>query len=82
MIEQHLEEQMVNELRAKLNEINKNYEGYFHIQLLTLVDMKQDTCLPCNEDPFKPKCLRAVFGYEKEESDEQSDNQQQPDQSE
>lgn len=70
MIDEHLEQQLVNELGALLKQLNHTYKGFFHFQLLTLVDMKQDTCLPCNEDPFKPKCLRAVIGFEKKDKDE------------
>lgn len=65
----HLEEQLVNELKDMLRKLNETYEGYYHFQLLTLVDMKEDACLPCNEDPFKPKCLRSVIGFEKKEED-------------
>ena len=79
MIDAHLEEQLVNELRDRLGQMNKKYKGYFHFEVLTLVDMKEDSCLPCTDDPFKPKCLRAVIGFDKQDSpDQDSPDQDSP----
>ncbi len=57
-----LQEQLVNELRAFLQTMNVKYKGFFHCQLITLVDMEENTCDHCIEN--KEKCLRSVIGYE------------------
>jgi hypothetical protein len=60
----HLEMQLVNELKAMLQPINEKYKDFFHIQLLTLCDMKEQSCAGCVESEFGQKCKRCVFGFE------------------
>ena len=45
----HLEMQLVNELRAVLQPINETYKDFFHIELITLCDMKEMSCNDCVE---------------------------------
>lgn len=59
-----LEQQLVNELRAVLQPINEKYKDFFHIQLITLCDMKEKSCVPCLESEFGQQCKRCVIGYE------------------
>ena len=60
----HLEQQLINELRAVLKPINETYKGFFHIQLITLCDMKELACKDCFESPCGQQCKRCVVGYE------------------
>jgi NifB/MoaA-like Fe-S oxidoreductase len=64
-----LEQQLVNELRHLLTGINEKYKGFFHINLLTLVDMKEGTCENCTNE--QQQCLRCVVGV-KEQNEPQS----------
>ena len=58
-----LEQQLVNEIRAMLRSINENYKDFFHIQLLTLCDMKDMTCSECANSECGQKCFRCVIGF-------------------
>lgn len=60
----HLEQQLVNELRSVLQTINEKYKDFFHLQLITLCDMKDKKCTQCVESPFGQQCKRCVIGYE------------------
>lgn len=61
-MQDHLEEQLVNELRALLRELNKKYQDFFHFQLITLCDLKDDICKTCQDNETKPRCLRVAVG--------------------
>jgi hypothetical protein len=65
---EHLEEQLVNELRAKLQELNEKYKDFYHFDLLTLVDLDDESCVKCTDNITKPKCMRSVIGV-KEDKD-------------
>jgi len=68
-MEDHLEQQMVNELLHLLKGINATYKDFYHVSLLTIVDMKENACQDCVEK--QAKCMRCVIGYvEKEKQDE------------
>ena len=58
-----LEQQLVNELRFMLQSINEKYKEFFHIQLLTLCDMKDMRCDECIEAEGQ-QCKRCVIGVE------------------
>ena len=60
----HLEMQLVNELRAVLQPINETYKDFFHIELITLCDMKDKSCYVCVTSETQQKCKRCVIGYE------------------
>jgi hypothetical protein len=60
----HLEQQLVNELRALLQGINERYKEFFHIQLITLCDMKERMCSECAESETEQQCKRCVIGFE------------------
>jgi hypothetical protein len=60
----HLEMQLVNELRAVIQPINETYKDFFHIQLITLCDMKDQSCNECVESETKQQCKRCIVGYE------------------
>jgi len=62
-----LEQQLVNHLRDLLKQLNESYKDFFHFQLLTIVDMKEESCLKCTTSECKPKCLRSVIGYQSKE---------------
>ncbi len=62
MNDDHLLEQLANELRPTLQELNKKYEGFFHMSLVTLCDLNEN-CETCKET-VGMRCLRAVIGYE------------------
>jgi hypothetical protein len=64
MMTDHLEQQLINELRAVLQPINEKYGDFFHIQLITLCDMKDMKCTACTESPCGQQCKRCVIGYE------------------
>ncbi len=56
-------EQMVNELRHLLKELNEKYNELFHCNVLTVVDLTlEQTCAKCIEN--HTRCLRCVIGYE------------------
>lgn len=59
-----LEQQLVNELRFLLKSINENYKDFFHVQLLTLCDMKENSCNGCTQSETGQQCKRCVVGYE------------------
>ena len=61
----HLEQQLINELRALLQPVNEKYKGFFHIQLITLCDMKELQCAACDESDSGQQCKRCVVGVEK-----------------
>lgn len=61
---EHLEEQLVNELRHLLGPINEKYKDFFHIELITLCDMKDMTCNKCKQSETGQKCKRCVIGFE------------------
>lgn len=63
--EDHLTEQMVNELRHLLLQLNEKYKEFYHYNLLTVVQLNDQTCQLCIEG--NKKCLRAAVGYHKEE---------------
>jgi hypothetical protein len=63
-MEDHLEQQLVNHLRGLLQELNDKYKDFYHFQLLTIVDMKEQSCSNCTESECNPRCLRGVIGYE------------------
>ena len=54
-----LEQQLVNELNALIKPLNEKYKDFFHIGIMTLMDMGKDTCTQCCEN--KGKCFRAIF---------------------
>jgi hypothetical protein len=63
-MDDHLEQQLVNELRALLQPINEKYKDFFHIQLVTLCDMKDMSCSECQNSETKQQCKRCVIGFE------------------
>jgi len=60
----HLEQQLVNQLRAMLQPINEQYKDFYHINLITLCDMKEMSCDGCKSNEFGQQCRRCVVGYE------------------
>ena len=65
----HLEQQLINELRAVLQPINETYKDFFHIQLITLCDMKEMTCDECLKSETGQQCKRCVIGVKEVEKD-------------
>lgn len=63
MMSDHLEQQLVNELRHILQPINEKYKDFFHIKLITLCDMKEMKCPECMESTFGQQCKRCVIGF-------------------
>ncbi len=59
-----LEQQLINELRALLKPLNEKYKDFFHLQLITLCDMKDMKCPGCMESEFGQQCKRCVIGFE------------------
>ena len=59
-----LEQQLINELRTLLQTINGKYKDFFHIQLITLCDMKDMKCTECAESETDQQCKRCVIGFE------------------
>ena len=59
-----LEQQLVNELRAVLQPINEKYKDFFHIQLITLCDMKDKRCDGCARSELGQQCKRCIIGFE------------------
>ncbi|HEY5267757.1 MAG TPA: hypothetical protein VII94_01330 [Candidatus Saccharimonadales bacterium] len=60
----HLEQQLINELRELLLRVNESYKDFFHIQMLTLCDMKDMKCSECIDSETGQQCKRCVIGYE------------------
>lgn len=58
----NLEQQLVNELRFVLQSINEKYKDFFHIELLTLCDMKDQRCSECVKSETGQQCKRCVIG--------------------
>lgn len=56
-------QQMVNELRALIIPINEKYKEVFHVNLITMIDMKEASCEKCVEGDVIKCCLRALVGY-------------------
>lgn len=54
-------DQLVNELRAILKPINEKYKDVCHVKLLTMVDMKDESCDKCTQ--MGRACLRCVIGF-------------------
>lgn len=61
---EQLQEQLVNELRAVLKPINEKYKDFFHINIITLCDMKDQSCSVCVESEAGQKCMRCVLAVE------------------
>jgi len=59
-----LQQQLVNELRTVIQPINEKYKDFFHIQLITLCDMKDMSCSECKDSETKQQCKRCVIGFE------------------
>lgn len=58
-----LEEQLVNELRALLRQINEKYKDFFHCNILTLVPIPtDDMCEGCRNSETNQECKRVVVG--------------------
>ena len=60
---EHLEQQLVNELCAFLQTINEKYKDFFHIELLTLCDMKDMKCSACVASETGQQCKRCAIGF-------------------
>lgn len=63
-MKEHLEQQLINELRADIQSINEKYKDFFHIQLITLCDMKDMKCSECKDSTTGQECRRCVIGFE------------------
>lgn len=63
-MDEHLEQQLVNELKSMLQSLNETYKSFFHIQLITLCDMKDMACSECKESATGQQCKRCVIGFE------------------
>lgn len=63
-MDDHLEQQLINELRAVLQPINETYKDFFHINLITLCGMKDMSCNQCVESETGQQCKRCVIGWE------------------
>lgn len=63
-MDDHLQQQLVNEIRAVLQPINETYKGFFHIKLITLCDMKDMTCSECENSEVGQQCMRCVIGFQ------------------
>lgn len=59
-----LEQQLVNELRFMFETINEKYKEFFHINLITLCDMKEMKCDDCTKSETGQQCKRCVIGVE------------------
>jgi hypothetical protein len=57
-----LEQQLVNELRSIFKSLNERYGEFFHVNLITLIDLKEDPCAPCKINNVQ--CKRCVIGVE------------------
>jgi len=60
----HLEQQLVNELCSLLKPLNEKYKDFFHIQLITLCDMKDMACSECVASETGQQCRRCVIGVQ------------------
>jgi hypothetical protein len=69
-MEDQLQQQMVNELCHLLKKLNETYKDFFHCKLLTIVDLKEDTCEDCVEK--HKACYRCVVGFKEPEVKEES----------
>jgi len=63
-MDDHLEQQLINELRSVLQGINEKYKDFFHIQLITLCSMKDMSCSDCVNSEVGQQCKRCVVGWE------------------
>lgn len=63
-MDDHLEQQLINELRAVLQPINETYKDFFHIKLITLCDMKDMSCSECKDSETGQQCKRCIIGFE------------------
>lgn len=61
---EHLEQQIVNEIRALLKPLNEKYKDFFHLNLMTLCDLKDMKCTECENSLTDQKCMRCVFIFE------------------
>lgn len=59
----HLEQQLVNELRALLQPLNEKYKDFFHLKLITLCDLDRSNCESCAQSETEQKCKRCVIGF-------------------
>jgi hypothetical protein len=59
-----LEQQLVNELRFLFESINEKYKEFFHINLITLCDMKEMQCNECAQSETGQQCKRCVISVE------------------
>lgn len=57
-----VEQQLVKELRDFLQSLNEKYKSFFHVQLLTLCDMKDMRCKECVESETNQQCMRCAVG--------------------
>lgn len=64
-----LEQQMVNEIRHLLEQINQKYTGFFHCKLFTIIDMEKESCAECIK--AHQKCVRCVIGVREPSAIEQ-----------
>ena len=63
-MDDHLQEQLLNELRAVIKPINEKYKDFFHIQLITLCDMKDLKCSECKDSQVGQQCMRCVIAFD------------------
>lgn len=61
-IQDSLFEQMTNEIRAFLKQINETYKDLFHCNVLTMADLGDMRCDRCHQN--ETKCVRCVVAYE------------------
>lgn len=65
-----LEEQLVNELRDLLRQLNEKYKDFFHCNILTIVPIPTDEmCNDCRDCEFKPECKRVVIGVHEDKKE-------------
>ena len=56
-----LEEQLINNCRAVLQELNEKYKGFYHLKVITIVPLEQDNnCEKCVEEQVLD--MRVVVG--------------------
>jgi hypothetical protein len=60
----HLEHQLVNELRAVIQPLNEKYKDFFHLVVITLCDMKDKSCSACTDSLTGQKCMRCIITFE------------------
>jgi hypothetical protein len=68
----NLEQPLINELRALLQPLNEKYKDFFHLQLITLCDMKDMKCPQCMESELDQQCKRCVIGFEEFAKDDKN----------